>query len=119
MDKIPTKAKIKQLKLEMEFRCKNAAYSVADFWNNNKEAIVVIAPIALGAVRMVTRTINKGLDVHEEQKLKDNRVYDRSVGQYWETKRKIKTSERLELEERKANGEKTGQILKSMGLLKY
>lgn len=45
-------------------------------------------------------------------------VYDRSLGFHYELKRPMTGSEAIEFSQRKANGERTGDILRSMRLLK-
>lgn len=49
---------------------------------------------------------------------KDRHIYDPSLGHYWELNRKLNNREWQEIERRLANGEKYGQILSSMGVLK-
>ena len=56
--------------------------------------------------------------VKMESTLKDTRVYDPSLGHYWELKRKLRNNEWCEVERRLSNGEKYGEILSSMGVLK-
>ena len=49
----------------------------------------------------------------------DTHIYDRGLGMYYTLRRKMTAAEQLEFDRRKARGERTGDILRSMGLLKY
>lgn len=49
---------------------------------------------------------------------KRTRVYDRSSGNYWNLKKELTNKQWLEVNKRKKAGEKTGDILKSMKVLK-
>ena len=46
------------------------------------------------------------------------RIYDRSSGNYWHLKKELTNKQWLEVNKRKKAGEKTGDILKSMKVLK-
>lgn len=73
---------------------------------------------AVGAVSKIARRIDRKLDLKHEQNLKDLYVYDRSLGIYHELRRKLKPSEAIEIDRRRANGESMIHILASMRLLK-
>lgn len=49
---------------------------------------------------------------------RDRRIYDRSNGFYWETKRNLTNNQKLIIEERHMMGESYGSILSDMNLLK-
>lgn len=55
--------------------------------------------------------------IREQQRLKDEYIYDRSLGSYWKLRRKRTPGENLEIERRKAAGESLGNILSDMKLL--
>jgi beta-galactosidase beta subunit len=48
----------------------------------------------------------------------DTHVYDRSLGYYYNLKRPMSGTEAMEFSQRKKRGESTGDILRSMNLLK-
>ena len=73
---------------------------------------------AVGAVSKIAHRIDHKLDLKHEQNLKDLYVYDRSLGIYHELRRKLKPSEAIEIDRRRANGESMIHILASMRLLK-
>jgi hypothetical protein len=56
--------------------------------------------------------------VKQEAHLKDEYIYDRSNGHYYELRRKIKSSEWQMIDQRKREGEMLGDILQDMRLLK-
>lgn len=72
-------------------------------------AIVAIT----GAVKSANR---KAIAI--DKKSKEYYCYDRSVGNYWELKRKLSNSEWLVINQRKSCGEKLADILADMNLLK-
>jgi len=118
MDKEAIKREIELKKLAAKYKLQEAKCKAVDFWNKNKAEIIVVAPLVYGGVKAVTKTANHAIDAKRERDHRDRHIYDRSTGQYYETRRKLTTNERLELERRLANGEKKGAILRSMGLLR-
>ena len=72
-------------------------------------AIVAIT----GAVKSANR---KAIAI--DKKSKEYYCYDRSVGNYWELKRKLSNSEWLEINRRKDCGEKLADILADMKVLR-
>ena len=86
---------------------------------NNKEFVIVtVVPTAIAIGGKVIKTAKRDSQIRKEQDLKDLYIYDRSMGHYWELKRKLKPSEWQTFERRKANGERVGEILQSMRVLK-
>lgn len=112
------KREIEARKYAAKVKAEKFKWKAIDFWNRNKAEIVVLAPLVYGGVKAISRTANHAIDAKREQTHRDRHIYDRSTGQYYETRRKLTSNERLELERRLANGEKKGQILRSMGLLR-
>lgn len=60
------------------------------------------------------RAYNKHLDI----RAKDLRCYDASLGRYWELNRKLTNKDWLKIDRRKARGERLGDILEDLHLLK-
>ena len=54
----------------------------------------------------------------KQEKAKRTRIYDRSSGNYWHLKKELTNKQWLEVNKRKKAGEKTGDILTSMKVLK-
>ena len=53
-----------------------------------------------------------------DREWREHHVYDRSLGMYFPLKRKMTPRECMDFERRKKRGESTGDILRSMNLLK-
>lgn len=89
-----------------------------DWCHEHKEVVIALAPCMIGgAVELIKVMARKG-NINEEKRLKDNYVYDRSVGHYYELRRKPKNSEWVQIDHRKGLGEPLGDILQDMRLLK-
>ena len=92
------------------------------YWcRDHKEEAAFIATTGvavIGAVGKAAKRIDRKIDLKREQDLKDLYVYDRSLGIYHELRRKLRPSEVLEIDRRRAAGESMTYILSSMRLLK-
>lgn len=104
------KQKWADFKSKVKEKAVKAGYWVVD----NKEFVAVAAPMVLGLSRFAW----KNSRLKEEKRLKTKFVYDRSGGFYWELRRPMTTRERREFDRRKAYGERTGNILADMRVLK-
>ena len=87
-------------------------------WNENKEEIIVLTPIAVATTEKLIRSVRRDQRLKEERELKEKYIYDRSCGSYVPLKRKLNNKERLELARRKRNGETSTEILSSMRVVK-
>lgn len=90
----------------------------AEWCKDHKEAIIVFGPVIMGGIIEIAKISSRRHTVNEEKALKERYVYDRSAGHYFELKRQPKSSEWLQIEQRKMNGETLGAILNDMRLLK-
>ena len=92
------------------------------YWcRDHKEEAAFIATTGvavIGAVGKAAKRIDRKIDLKRERDLKDLYVYDRSLGIYHELRRKLRPSEVLEIDRRRAAGESMTYILSSMRLLK-
>lgn len=81
---------------------------------------IAIAGVAagLGLVSTGIKVGGKIYKQHAELKGKDLRCYDASLGRYWELRRKLTNKDWLEIDRRKAMGERLGDILESLNALK-
>ena len=94
------------------------AMKVAEFGRDHKEIIIAIgtgiAIVINGIVRPSIRKHNLKL----ERNNKELYCYDRSLGHYWRLNRKLTNSDWLEINQRKAEGETLGDILRDLRVLK-
>ena len=92
------------------------------FLKENPEfAYGVAVPAAAFAGRATYQAIkkyNRNKRQDKQEKMKRTRIYDRSSGNYWHLKNELSNKQRLEVNKRKKAGEKTGDILRSMKVLK-
>ena len=87
---------------------------------NNTELAIAMIPVAVVVFKGVGRTIasiDRKIDMVKEQELQELYVYDQSLGMYHKLRRPLKSSEKIEIDRRRAAGESKIQILASMGLL--
>ena len=112
---------LRERKQNLENKFWNTSNKIRVWWSYNKEwAVVVIPSVTMGAAWIGKKLINGAIMSHnlnKEKMLKERYVYDRSLGDYWKLKRSMSTSEMLEVEARREEGEKLGSILKSMRLI--
>ena len=96
-------------------------YGAARFVGENAEIISALLPVAVFGTRTVTgfvKSAKRSADLRKEQNLKELFCYDRSLGHYWELRRKLTNREWIEIDQRKKAGEKLGDILKELKVLK-
>lgn len=89
------------------------------FWcMDNKEVVAVVGPVLLTSGVELVKVVTRRGTVSEQRRLKENYIYDRKSGHYYELRRKLKNREWLEFDERKNRGESVAQILQDMRVLK-
>lgn len=94
------------------------AQAAIDWCKDHKEVIIVFGPVIASSVIEIAKISTRRHTASEEKALKERYIYDRSNGHYYEMKRQPKSSEWLQIEQRKQNGETLGCILDDMRLLK-
>lgn len=94
------------------------AEKCVNFVKDNKELIIIVAPIALKAVTTATKVIGKNVNLRKQENLKNLYCYDRSLGHYWTLKRELSNQEWLEIDRRKNSGERLADILSDLNVLK-
>lgn len=91
---------------------------VLEWWDDNKGVVVVVVPIVGGVIAKLIAAISKHHGLVMEQRNKDLRLYDTSLGHYWELKRKLKNDDWVTINRRRNLGESLGDILDEMRVLK-
>lgn len=84
----------------------------------NPELTIAAIPVVAGAVKFAGKNLIKRANTREAERVKQEYCYDPSLGHYWELKRKLSNQEWLRIERRRKDGEKLGDILSSMNVLK-
>lgn len=106
--------------------CREKFQDAKRWCRNNKEMVIIMAPIVVGGVISITKTIvkgvgrgiNKSIILAKEDELKNMYCYDRSLGHYWKLRKKPTNNEWLRIDRRKADGERLADILEDMKLLR-
>lgn len=78
---------------------------------------LALATTAIGTVIGLVRRADRKADLKKAEQLKERYIYDRSIGGYWKTRRKLSTNDMLEIEHQKKMGRSLGEILRDMRLL--
>lgn len=91
---------------------------VADWWDSNKYYVAIALPIVGSVATKTIRVVGKAVDARKEERLKDLRLYDTSLGHYWELKRKLDNNDWVTINRRRDRGESLGRILDEMNVLK-
>ena len=95
-----------------------AKKKVTDWWDKNKVYVAVATPIA-GKIAVETIKVIKQHHASKiELRNKDLRLYDTSLGHYWELRRKLNNSDWVTINRRREMGESLGNILDEMRVLK-
>ena len=87
----------------------------------NADLIVTVTPFVYYGVRTAAgfaRNVHRSANLRKEKDLKELYCYDRSLGHYWELRRKLSNREWTEIDKRRRSGEKLGDILKGLNVLK-
>ena len=113
IDDFKREAKIRKIKAKVE-EIKNKA---VDFVTDHPTEALALATTLIGSAVGLARRADRKKDLREQQRLREEYIYDRSLGSYWKTRRKLSNSEKLEIERRRRQGESLGEILRSMRLL--
>lgn len=108
-----------------KFKRRVEAYS-SEAWRKTKkwtkehktELIYYGVPVAFGTTCAIVKAYVKHKNNVELEEIKTNYIYDPSLGHYWALRRALSTAEALELDRRHQAGERIGDILDSMKVLK-
>lgn len=108
------KDNIKRLIGDIKTKASNTWY----WCKENKEDLVYLLPVAIAVAGIIKKFIPMPTKIDVERKRIDTTYYDPSTGCHWELRRKLRNDERMELVQRKRDGEYAENILNDMGVLK-
>lgn len=97
---------------------KNKVNAATCWFYNNKEMIIILGPVVVGAIGTGVKVLSRNVSMKKEKDLKDLYCYDRSLGHYWTLRRKLTNAEWVEIDKRKNNGERLADILSELKVLK-
>lgn len=103
-----------------QFKAKvKAKWEDVKWWcAGNKELVVAVLVVLIPALAKTANGAARAYAEHKEDERRQKDIFDPRTGDHWFTKRPLTSKEKLELERRYDNGERKGQILDDMGLLK-
>lgn len=111
----------KEYKRNWKEKLSDGLHNTADWIRDNKDTVVLFIPVATTAITGVVK-ITKGIIklgvASKERKVTDRRCYDPSEGHYWALRRALTNDDWLKVSHRQASGERLGDILADMNLLK-
>ena len=90
----------------------------SDWWDRNKVYVAVAAPVAGKVMLETIKAFRRNHVARIELRNKDLRLYDTSLGHYWELRRKLNNSDWVTINRRRNLGESLGDILEEMRVLK-
>lgn len=99
-----------------------ARYRVASAAKKSIEWATENPELAISIITATTFFANKAWKISRdvvETHHQNSKIYDHSLGMYWELRHPLTTNERIIIERRRKNGEPYGEILRDMRLLKH
>ena len=111
---LPSETKTEKFKRQVGEKLRDAK----GFVIRNKDTILLAAPVIVGAITVVVKTVGKNINLHKEEQVKNLYCYDRSLGHYWALRRELSNREWTEIDKRKTNGERMADILSTLKVLK-
>lgn len=116
LERVNFKREVRKARIKRKF--KDGFNKSKDWFYNNREFVFVMGPAALGFGATAVKVVGKRAKLRKEKQLKDLYCYDRSLGHYWRLKRELSNREWVEIDKRKANGERLADILDELKVLK-
>lgn len=85
---------------------------------DNPQLLAVIISGAISLTAVGFKSISTSVNLRKEEHIKNEYCYDRSLGHYWELRRKLTNDEWVAIDKRKKKGERLADILDSLKVLK-
>ena len=92
-------------------------WQLGEWAKENPEQAATIICTAIGAAGIIIKRVDRGARIRKEERLKDRYIYDRSLGSYWNLRRRPTQTEKLRIERLRRQGLSYGEILTQMKLL--
>ena len=109
----------KQLKKEERKRkFEEMKAKAKDWWDENKGYVAIVVPVVGAVLGKGIKAMSQHHNLKMEERNKDMRLYDTSLGHYWELKRKLRNDDWVQINRRRNRGESLGDILDEMRVLK-
>lgn len=116
MKPVNFKREVRKARIKKKF--KDGFNKTRIWFCNNRELVLVMGPAVIGFGATALKVAGRRSKLRKEKQLKDLYCYDRSLGHYWRLKRELSNREWVEIDKRKANGERLADILDELRLLK-
>ena len=114
MNKIDWELKKRKIKEKL----KEVRNDLGRFYYDNEEAIRTWAPVLIPAAGFGVKHMLKQKTIRDEERSKELYHWDPRRGEYYMSRRPLKSSEQLELDRLYSQGYSKGEALKRMKLLK-
>lgn len=112
------KKTIKEKLTDVKVSAKKKMVAARDWCVDHQEATIAIITVAIPMTVDLLKTAVKRKNCYDQRKLKDNYIYDRSRGHYYELKRKPTSRQWAIIDDRRDQGERLSDILDDLHLLK-
>lgn len=103
---------------QVKWRTRNAVRKAEEWAKANPEKALAIASGTVAVARYLGKTAIKDIQANREAELLKKRCYDPSKGHYYYLTRELSNKEWLMVDRRRDAGEKLGDILEEMKVLK-
>lgn len=108
---------------KFKYKTKDKIDGVIRWVKEKPEQAAIVGSVVIVGADKIVHVIKKWKSIQPTQaeldrEWHDTHVYDRSLGYYYNLKRPMSGTEAMEFSQRKKRGESTGDILRSMNLLK-
>lgn len=111
--------KVKKFDLKAEWaKAKAKAAQIWETCKENKEIVIAVGSVVIPAGIEIVKMSAKRIDRKTEDTHRRKEMWDPVEGHWWKLKRELSSREYLEVENRVKNGEKRGEVLYDMGVLK-
>ena len=105
-------------KEKLKAKVHNKLVDLQCWWEDNKEEVVVIAPVVVGFMTVGIKFGNRLIKAHQEKYMREHAIWDPKNMHWWIMKKKPTAWQWSEIDRRKSAGEPVSDILRSLGMLR-